>query len=298
MGTNVCFFRFILKLRGVFMGINESNLKRLTEKDIQLQKKLTDVRKKRDSKADKLQKLSSKRSLTKMDIQKIGQYNKELLKQDKDITSLVEQIRKNSEGMNRYKGRLAKEQERQFKTILKSMESQTSTNVEYLNSYSEMSKKLNELSSDIRHSVRDKEIIEFDVFLSHSSLDKDLFVSELSEKLSNKGLKVFEDVKVFKIGQSQTDMMNMGILNSRFVVIFLSKNFIESGWSQYEFKSFLNREINEERVIILPIWHEVTVEEVRQYNPYIVDKYAFNTSKQTLDEMVNQIHQVVLDSLE
>ncbi|MFY0520477.1 toll/interleukin-1 receptor domain-containing protein [Lysinibacillus sp. UGB7] len=280
------------------MGINETNLKRLTEKDIQLQKKLTYARKKRDLKADKLLKLSSKRSITKMDIQKIGQYNKELLKQDKDITSLVEQIRKNTEGMNRYKGRLAKEQEKQFKTMLKSMESQTSTNVEYLNSYSEMSKKLNELSLDIKHSVKDKEIIEFDVFLSHSSLDKDIFVSELSEKLSNKGLKVFEDVKVFKIGQSQTDMMNMGILNSRFVVIFLSKNFIESGWSQYEFKSFLNREINEKRVIILPIWHDVSVDEVRQYNPYIVDKYAFNTSKQTLEEMVNQIHQVVIDSLD
>lgn len=280
------------------MGINETNLKRITEKDIQLQKKLTDARKKRDLKADKILKLSGKRSITKMDIQKIGQYNKELLKQDKDITSLVEQIRKNTESMNRYKGRLAKEQEKQFKTMLKSMESQASTNLEYLNSYSEMSEKLNELSLDIKHSVKDKEIIEFDVFLSHSSLDKDIFVSELSEKLSNKGLKVFEDVKVFKIGQSQTDMMNMGILNSRFVVIFLSKNFIDSGWSQYEFKSFLNREINEKRVIILPIWHEVSVDDVRQYNPYIVDKYAFNTSKQTLDEMVNQIHQVVLDSLD
>ncbi|MCS5502758.1 toll/interleukin-1 receptor domain-containing protein [Lysinibacillus sp. A4] len=280
------------------MGINETNLKRLTEKDVQLQKKLTDTRKKRNSLADKLIKLSNKRNKTKTDIQKMGKYNKDLLKQDKDITSLVEQIRKNTEGMNRYKGRLAKEQEKQFKTMLKSMESQTSTNVEYLNSYSEMSKKLNELSLDIKHSVKDKEIIEFDVFLSHSSLDKDIFVSELSEKLSNKGLKVFEDVKVFKIGQSQTDMMNMGILNSRFVVIFLSKNFIESGWSQYEFKSFLNREINEKRVIILPIWHDVSVDEVRQYNPYIVDKYALNTSKQTLDEMVNQIHQVVLDSLD
>lgn len=51
-------------------------------------------------------------------------------------------------------------------------------------------------------------------------------------------------------------------------------------------------------MIILPIWHDVSVDEVRQYNPYIVDKYAFKTSKQTLDEMVDQIHQVVLDSLE
>lgn len=52
-----------------------------------------------------------------------------------------------------------------------------------------------------------------DVFLKHSNLDKEIFIKDLSEKFSSKGLKVFEDVKVFKIGQSQTDMMNMGILN-------------------------------------------------------------------------------------
>lgn len=279
------------------MGINETNLKRLTEKDIQLQKKLTDARKRRDLKADKLIKLLNKRNKTKMDIQKIGQYNKDLLKQDKDLTSLVEQIRKNTESMNRYKDRLAKEQEKQFRTMLKSMETQASTNVEYLNSYTEMSKKLNELSLDIKHSVKVKEIIEYDVFLSHSSLDKDIFVSEFSEKLSKKGLKVFEDVKVFKVGQSQTDMMNMGILNSRFVVVFLSHNFINSGWSDYEFKSFLNREINEKRVIILPIWHDISVKEVRQYNPYLVDKFALNTQKFSVDEIVEHINQVVLDSM-
>ncbi|MGE7811745.1 toll/interleukin-1 receptor domain-containing protein [Lysinibacillus capsici] len=169
--------------------------------------------------------------------------------------------------------------------------------IEYLNNTLKMSKKLNELSLDIKHSVKDKEIIEYDVFLSHSSLDKDIFVSEFSEKLSKKGLKVFEDVKVFKVGQSQTDMMNMGILNSRFVVVFLSHNFINSGWSDYEFKSFLNREINEKRVIILPIWHDISVKEVRQYNPYLVDKFALNTQKFSVDEIVEHINQVVLDSM-
>lgn len=220
------------------------------------------------------------------------------MKYDKDITALLDQARKNSENLNKYKERLAKEQDKQFKEIINQMTINTQTNNQVLESHSDISKKLSALSSDIKTAVQDKEIVEYDVFLSHSSLDKDVFVTELSQKLTNKGLKVFEDVKVFKIGQSQTDMMNMGILNSRFVVIFLSKNFIQSGWSQYEFKSFLNREINEKRVVILPIWHEVTVEEVRQYNPYIVDKYALNTSKQSLDEMVDQIHQVVLDSLE
>ncbi|MCR8855197.1 TIR domain-containing protein [Lysinibacillus fusiformis] len=279
------------------MSINETNLRRATEKDVQLQSKLLDARKKRDGKVDKIIRLSNKKNKTKADIQRIGRYNKELLKHEKDITQLGDQIRKNTEDMNRYKVRVTKEQERQFQTIIKSMESQTSTNEEYLNSYSEMSKKLSELSVDVKHSVQKKELIEFDVFLSHSSLDKEIFVSELSERLSDKGLRVFEDVKVFKIGQSQTAMMNMGILNSRFVAVFLSKNFIKSGWSDYEFKSFLNREINEKRVIILPIWHDVSVEDVRQYNPYLVDKFALSTQQFSIDEIVDHINQVVADSM-
>ena len=159
-----------------------------------------------------------------------------------------------------------------------------------------MSKQLNELSFDIKDATKQKEIIEYDVFLSHSNLDKEEFVSELSDKLEGREIKVFEDVKVFKMGQSQTDMMNMGILNSRFVVIFLSPNFIKSGWSDYEFKSFLNREINEKRIIILPIWHNVSYDDVRDYNPFLVDKFALDTKKYTLDEIVDSIYQVVVDS--
>lgn len=278
------------------MSIIESNLKKYTDRDIRLQKKLKDVRKERDGKADKVLKISKKRNITRADVQRMGRYNKELLKCEKELTDLIEQIRKNTENTNTYKLKASKEQKKQFSTLMKSMESQASTNEEYINSHSEMSNKLNELTMDVKQSVLEKEFIEFDVFLSHSSLDKDIFASELSEKLSNLGLKVFEDVKVFKIGQSQTDMMNLGILNSRFVVVFLSSNFIKSGWSQYEFKSFLNREISEKKVIILPVWHEVSVDEVRQYNPYLVDKFALDTQRFSIDEIVDHINQVVIDS--
>lgn len=280
------------------MSINETSLRRTIHKDNQLQSKLVDVRKKRDGKAKEIIKLSKKKSKTKLDIQRIGRYNSDLLKHEEDMTKLVGDIRKNTESMNKYKEKVAKEQGKQLKAVMKSMDSSATTNKEYLNTHSEMSKKLHDLSTDVKRAVQEKELIEFDVFLSHSSLDKDIYVSELSEKLSNKGMKVFEDVKVFKIGQSQTDMMNMGILNSRFVVAFLSSNFIKSGWSDYEFKSFLNREINEKRVIILPIWHEVSLEEVQQYNPYIVDKFALDTKKYSMDDIVDHIHQVVIDSMD
>ena len=90
----------------------------------------------------------------------------------------------------------------------------------------------------------------------------------------------------------------MGILNPKFVVVFLSPNFINSGWTDYEFKSFLNREINEKRIIILPIWHDVSFEDVKNYNPYLVDKFALDTKKHSMDEIVESIYQAVHGSEE
>lgn len=278
------------------MGVNDSGLIRTITKDSQLQKKLVSTRKKRDEKAKNLSKISTKKKKISSDIQKMNRYNKELLKYEGDITKLIEEIRRNTERMEKYREKVAKEHNKKFQTLVKSIETQSSNHRDYLKKHTELSNGLNELSADIKQSVKQKEIIEYDVFLSHSNLDKNIFVSELSDKLSDKGLKIFEDIKVFKIGQSQTDMMNMGILNSRFVVVFLSPNFIKSGWSQYEFKSFLNREINEKRIIILPVWHDVSYEDVQAYNPYLIDKFALETSKYTIDEIVDSIHQAIIDS--
>ncbi|WP_108671388.1 toll/interleukin-1 receptor domain-containing protein [Peribacillus acanthi] len=280
------------------MTVSESNLKRTLKKDSDLTGKLVFVRKRRDDEAKKIQTISKKRNLAGSDFQRLERHQKNLLKYEKEMTQIMEQIRKNIDDINRYKERVEKEKKREYDIMLKSIQSQKSMNENYLNSVSEISRKINQLAEDIKHTAKEKEIIEFDVFLSHSSLDKKTLVTELSEKLSEKGLKVFEDVKVFRIGQSQTDMMNMGILNSRFVVVFLSSNFIKSGWSDYEFKSFLNREINEKRIIILPIWHNVSVEEVRQYNPYMVDKFALSTDKFNINEIVEHIYDVVSMSKE
>ncbi|WP_047980181.1 TIR domain-containing protein [Ornithinibacillus contaminans] len=280
------------------MSINETNLRRTIRNDSELSKKLVAVRKKRDDEAKKINTITKKRNVTSSDLQRLERYQKNLLKYEKEMTQLMERVRKNNDDINRYKERVDKEQKREYEKMMKAINSQTNTNENYMNRLSEVSERLNELAIDVKHTAHEKEIIEFDVFLSHSSLDKEVFVTELSEKLSEKGLKVFEDVKVFKIGQSQTDMMNMGILNSRFVVVFLSSNFIQSGWSEYEFKSFLNREINEKKIIILPIWHDVSAEQVRQYNPYLVDKFALSTGKFTVDEMVEHISQVIFQSKE
>lgn len=280
------------------MSINESGLNRTTRKDMQLQTKLINLRKKRDAGAKKIERISNKNRVTSGDIRRLNRHKKDLTTIESNITKVIQEIQKNSEKMEDYRNKVSKEQDKRLAELTKLMKGNEKTNEVYINNQIQLQVKLDELASDIKESVSQKEIIEYDVFLSHSSLDKEEYVTELSDKLEEKGLSVFEDVKVFKIGHSQTDMMNFGILNSRFVVVFLSVNFIESGWSEYEFKSFLNREISEKKIIILPIWHNVTVEEVKNYNPYLVDKYALNTSKYSLDQIVDNINQVVQDSKE
>lgn len=280
------------------MSVNESGLNRTTKKDTKSQTKLINLRKKRDATVKKVERISNKNKITSGEIRRLNRYRKDLTTIESNITKVIREIQKNSEKMEEYRKKVSKEQDKRLADLTKLMKSNEKINEGYINNQIELQVKLDELAADIKESVNQKEIIEYDVFLSHSNLDKEEYVTELSDKLEEKGLSVFEDVKVFKIGQSQTDMMNFGILNSRFVVVFLSENFIESGWSEYEFKSFLNREINEKKIIILPIWHNITVEEVKNYNPYLVDKYALNTSKHSLDQIVNSINQVIQDSKE
>lgn len=284
--------------RGDNLSIHESNLKRAINKESDLSRKLVLIRRKRDNEAKRVTMISKKRKVSNSDLQRLKRHQSNLLKYEKEMTKLLESTRKNNKDITKYKDRVDKEQKKEYDKLFNAIQSQVNTNDTFMSNISETNEKLEQLADNIKHTVQDKEIIEYDVFLSHSSIDKADFVTELSEKLSRNDLKVFEDVKVFEIGQSQTDMMNMGILNSRFVVVFLSPNFIKSGWSDYEFKSFLNREINENKMIILPIWHDVTVEEVREYNPYLVDKFALSTEKFTVDEMVEHITHVINRSKE
>lgn len=278
------------------MTLAESSLKRYIDKSIDLAKKIDRINKDRESNQKKLDRVIKKRNPSKSDFTSIGRLQKKMIDLDKKKSKLTVEYTKVNKEIERYKKKVAQEQSKQHNELSKLIKQQSQINYEGVSGLNNVSDKITELAEAVKRSQQQKSRIEYDVFLSHSSLDKEDYVSEISEKLSEKGFKVFEDVKVFKIGHSQIDMMNEGILNSKFVVVFLSKNFIKSGWSDYEFKGFLNREIKEERVIILPIWHEVTYEEVKQYNPVLVDKFALSTDKFNIDEIVENISDLILET--
>lgn len=140
--------------------------------------------------------------------------------------------------------------------------------------------------------VEDGAIIEYDVFISHASEDKEEVVRPLANALVQRGLKVWYDEFELKIGDSLRRKIDRGLANSRFGVVVLSRDFIKKGWTNYELDGIISKAVSGEQ-IMLPIWHEITKQEIIAYSPSLADKVARNTSSYTIDEIANEIAELI-----
>lgn len=130
--------------------------------------------------------------------------------------------------------------------------------------------------------------IEYDVFISHASEDKDTVVRPLANALLQRGLKVWYDEFELKIGDSLRRKIDKGLANSRFGIVVLSRSFIRKGWTNYELDGIISKAVSGEQVM-LPIWHEITKKEIVDYSPSLADKVARNTSSYTIEEIADEI---------
>lgn len=130
--------------------------------------------------------------------------------------------------------------------------------------------------------------VEYDVFISHASEDKDSFVREFAETLRVRGLKVWYDEHSLKWGDSLRREIDKGLANSRFGVVVLSKHFFAKEWPQTELDGLMAKELNGDGRV-LPIWHNISKNEVLKASPTLGNKLALNTAIQTLDEIADQL---------
>jgi len=135
-------------------------------------------------------------------------------------------------------------------------------------------------------------IRKYDVFISHASNDKDEVVRPLAVALQNKNLKVWYDEFELKIGDSLRQKIDKGLANSRFGIVVLSKHFIKKGWTNYELDGIISKSISGQQVV-LPIWHDITKQEVLDYSPSLADKVARNTAIYTIEEIAEEIAEVI-----
>ena len=140
--------------------------------------------------------------------------------------------------------------------------------------------------------TEDGAVIEYDVFISHASEDKDAVVRPLANALVQHGLRVWYDEFELKIGDSLRRKIDKGLANSRFGIVVLSRDFIKKGWTNYELDGIISKAVSGDQVM-LPIWHEITKQEIIAYSPSLADKVARNTSSYTIDEIANEIAELI-----
>lgn len=90
------------------------------------------------------------------------------------------------------------------------------------------------------------------IFLSHSNPDKP-FARKLASSLRNAGHVVWIDEAEIKIGDSLVSKIRDGLDRVDYVAALLSDSSINSPWVEKELDIASNREIDENRVIVLPL---------------------------------------------
>lgn len=136
---------------------------------------------------------------------------------------------------------------------------------------------------------------EFDVFVSHASEDKATVVRPLADALQERGLSVWYDEFELRIGDSLRQKIDEGISRSRFGVVILSKAFLSKGWTSYELDGLVTMAVNK-RQVLLPIWHDISKDEVISYSPSLADKVALRTADYSISEIADEIAAVTTPS--
>ena len=276
-----------------------SEITRLTNDIVTLQNKLAREKKNESDKRVKIANI--KKTITKntsastlsSKMKQCGQLEKEITEFVKKQAKLQKDIAAKQKRLNDKSASLLKEQQKEQKNqqakqqkIIKSYETKISN----------LQNTVDDLLAPVAMSIKESDQnddIKYDVFISYASEDAD-FVESLVEELHKLDVKVWQDKLSIGWGNSIRQSIDRGLLKSRFAIAVLSKNYMEKYWTNYEVDGILNLETNTHKVI-LPIWHNVTLDDVKAFSPSLAGREALETKsitaygiaeilKKTLDE--------------
>ena len=132
-------------------------------------------------------------------------------------------------------------------------------------------------------------------FICHDSRDKEAVAKPLALALQRLYCPVWYDEFSLKIGDNLRTSIEKGLRECKKCILVLSKNFLTNkGWTQTEFDSIFTRQIFEQTNLILPIWLDVSKEEIYTYSPSLLNVKGLNWSLGE-EEISKQIFKVIED---
>jgi len=131
-------------------------------------------------------------------------------------------------------------------------------------------------------------------FISHDSRDKGI-AKVIAEKLSQRSIPVWYDEFTLNVGDSLRESIDKGLLECKKCILVLTPNFLANrGWTKAEFNAIFNREMLEQKNLILPIWSGIDAHDLSRYSPLLVDKFALRWESLEEDRIITKLRQVIL----
>lgn len=124
--------------------------------------------------------------------------------------------------------------------------------------------------------------MDYDIFISHASEDKEAVARPLAMHLQQLGLRVWLDEFELTLGDSLRRKIDHGLSRSRYGIVVLSPAFFSKEWPNKELDGLVARQDGRDKVV-LPIWHNVSASDVVRFSPMLADKVAVSTSRGMLN---------------
>lgn len=127
--------------------------------------------------------------------------------------------------------------------------------------------------------------IKYDLFLSHASMDKSIFVEDLKQTLDQLGISIFYDKDSIEWGDNWKDKILEGVAKSEFAIIVISENFFGREWTEKELSDFLERQNSSGQKIILPILFNITIQQLEAHYPKLAGLQAISAERYTKEDI-------------
>jgi formylglycine-generating enzyme required for sulfatase activity len=137
------------------------------------------------------------------------------------------------------------------------------------------------------HGGTDEEVTTWDVFVSHASEDKEAIARPLAQALEARGLRVWFDEFTLSVGDRLRRSIDQGLARSKYGIVILSPYFFAKEWPQKELDGLVQRENRGEKVI-LPVWHNISAEQIAGYSPSLADRIGVR-SDMGLERVVGEL---------
>ena len=117
-----------------------------------------------------------------------------------------------------------------------------------------------------------------DAFVSYASEDK-AFVKDLAARLRSAGIKLWVDEAELTVGDTLRGKIDEGLKSCQYGIVVLSESFFQKPWPQSELDALVGIQNASGRKVILPVWLDVTEEQVRARSPLLAAHLAARSSE-------------------